>query len=138
MKYIQSFYQYPVLYSAIGKEIPSRNAEGELRNILAVEDKELEVLETSEPLFRSLINEKKYRVLDKLPASYKPSATLVNEAREEAGRLAKENEELRAKLEGSKPVEVKSGTGNPVEVKASESKASEGKPKDTKAKDGKK
>lgn len=133
MKYIQSFYQYPVLYSAIGKEIPSRNAEGELRNILAVEDKELEVLETSEPLFRSLINEKKYRVLDKLPASYKPSATLVNEAREEAGRLAKENEELRAKLEEGKSVEAKPDKGKP-----GESKASEGKPKDTKAKDGKK
>lgn len=98
MKYIQSFYQYPVTFSSIEKTIPGRNDDGELRNLIEVTDDECEKLQNAEPLFRALVNEKKYRVLNKMPESYKPPATLVNEAREEAERMAKENAELKARL----------------------------------------
>ena len=78
MKYVQSFYQYPVTFSSIGKGIPAKDADGELRNIAAFEDEEVETLKRSEPMFNDLVNIKKYRILDKLPESYKPSATLIN------------------------------------------------------------
>ena len=96
MKYVQSFYQYPVTFSSIGKGIPAKNAEGELRNIAELEDKELETLENSEPLFRELVREKKYRVLNKLPESYKAASTLVNEANERAAKAEAELAALKA------------------------------------------
>lgn len=113
MKYVQSFYPYPVIYSSIGKGIPSKDADGELRNIAAFEESEIETLKASEPMFRELLNLKKYRVLDHLPESYKPSATLINEAHAENERLKKELEELKAKAaggDGSK-TDPKSGGG---------------------------
>lgn len=98
MKYIQSFYGYAVLFSSIGKGVPAKDADGEFRNIAEVSDSEFETLQNSEPLFRQLVNQKKYRVLNKLPESYKPASALVNEARSEAEQAKKENEELKAKL----------------------------------------
>lgn len=91
MKYIQSFYQYPVTFSSIGKTIPARSATGDLRNLAEVTEKELETLQNAEPFFRSLVNNKKFRVLNKMPESYKPAAAQINEARAE-------NEALKARI----------------------------------------
>ena len=102
MKYVQSFYQYPVTFSSIGKGIPAKDADGELRNIAAFEDEEVETLKRSEPMFNDLVNIKKYRILDKLPESYKPSATLINEANAENERLKAEIAALKAKTAESK------------------------------------
>lgn len=107
MKYVQSFYQYPVMYSSIGKGVPAKDADGELRNIVELEDAELETLERSEPMFVALVSEKKYRVLNKLPESYKPSSQRLNEANEEIDRLrqklaAREAAGGTKKSEGSK------------------------------------
>lgn len=96
--YIQSFYQYPVTFSSIGKTIPARSAQGELRNCAEFTDKEIDTLEKSEPFFRELKNKKKIRVLNHLPASYVPPAQRINQAEDEAEKLRKENEELKAKL----------------------------------------
>ena len=105
MKYIQSFYQYPVTFSSIGKTIPARNAQGEMKNIVEVSEKELERLQNCEPMFRELVNNKKIRILNKIPASYVPPAQQINKAQDEAAsakaeaeKLRKENEEMRAKL----------------------------------------
>lgn len=98
MKYVQSFYPYAVVYSSIGKGVPSSNADGDLRNIAEFTEAELETLQNSEPLFRKLISTKKYRILNKLPDSYRPAATLVNEARERADQAEKELAELKAKM----------------------------------------
>ena len=98
MKYIQSFYQYPVTFSAIGKTIPARSAQGEMKNIAEVSEKELEKLENCEPFFRELVNKKKFRVLNHIPASYVPPAKQINDAHEEADKLRAENEALKAKL----------------------------------------
>lgn len=119
MKYVQSFYQYPVTYSSIGKGIPSKDADGELRNIAAFEDAEIETLKAAEPMFVDLVNMKKYRILDKLPESYKPSATLINEAHEENERLKAEIAELKAKnAESGKtpPTGEKSGGETPADA----------------------
>ena len=97
-KYIQSFYQYPVTFSSIGKTIPARSAQGEMKNIAEVSDRELTRLENSEPRFRELVNQKKYRVLNHIPASYVPANEQINKAQAEAERFKKENEELRKKL----------------------------------------
>ena len=102
MKYVQSFYQYPVTFSSIGKGIPAKDADGELRNIAAFEDEEVETLKRSEPMFNDLVNIKKYRILDKLPESYKPSATLINEANAENERLKAELAALKAKTAETK------------------------------------
>ena len=102
MKYIQSFYQYPVTFSSIGKGIPAKDADGELRNIAAFEDEEVETLKRTEPMFNDLVNIKKYRILDKLPESYKPSATLINEANAENERLKAELAALKAKTAETK------------------------------------
>lgn len=83
-KYVQSFYQYPVTFTSVGKAIPAKNADGEMGNLIEVTDAELHKLQQSEPLFRSLVNQKKYRVLNKIPESYKPAAQQVNEARSKA------------------------------------------------------
>ena len=101
MKYIQSFYQYPVTFSSIGKTIPARSAQGPMRNIAEIEDKELERLQNSEPFFRELVSLKKIRVLNHLPESYVSSAQRINEANDEIARLKAENEALRA---GKTPV----------------------------------
>ena len=96
MKYIQSFYQYPVTFSSIGKTMPARAAVGEMRNLAEVSDKELEKLNNCEPFFRELVAMKKYRVLNHMPESYKTSASRINEANDEIARLKAENERLKA------------------------------------------
>lgn len=98
-KYIQSFYQYPVTFSSIGKTMPARLASGEMKNLAEVSDAEYEKLQNAEPFFRELVEKKKYRVLNKIPASYVPAAVQVNEAKAEAESLKNENEILKAKLE---------------------------------------
>lgn len=97
-KYIQSFYQYPVTFSSIGKTVPARLAQGDMRNITEVSETELEKLQNSEPLFRELVSGKKYRVLNKIPASYVPASEQINAARSEADKLREENEALKARL----------------------------------------
>lgn len=106
MKYIQSFYPYAIWFSSIDKGVPAANADGDMRNIAEVTEAELEKLQNSEPMFRRLISDKKYRVLNKLPDSYRPAATLINEARERADAAEKELAELKAKLE-AKETETK-------------------------------
>ena len=96
MKYIQSFYQYPVTFSSIGKTIPARSAQGDLKNIAEISEAELEKLQNREPFFRELVDKKKVRVLNHLPESYKTSASRINEANDEIARLKAENERLRA------------------------------------------
>lgn len=98
MKYIQSFYQYPVTFSTTGITVPARNAVGEMKNICAIDEKQLTKLENSEPMFRELVNKHKYRILNKIPASYVPPAERINQATSEAERLRKELEETKAKL----------------------------------------
>ena len=98
MKYIQSFYQYPVTFSAIGKTIPARSAQGEMKNIAEVTEKELEKLQNSEPFFRELVSKKKVRVLNHIPTSYVPPAQRINEATAEADKFKTENEKLRARF----------------------------------------
>lgn len=116
-KYIQSFYQYPVTFSSIGKTVPARLAQGDMRNITEVSDAELEKLQNSEPLFRELVNGKKYRVLNKIPASYVPASEQINTARSEAERLRAENEALKARLaEIEKPEEQNAATDTNVDT----------------------
>lgn len=106
-KYIQSYYQYPVTFSSIGKTIPARGAQGPMKNLAEVSDAEFNRLQNSEPLFRELVNKQKYRVLNHIPAAYVPAAQQVNEAKAEAEKMRAENEKLRAELEKkSKPVEA--------------------------------
>lgn len=106
MKYIQSFYQYPVTFSSIAKTIACRGASGEMRNITEVTEAQLAILEKSEPLFRELVRFKKIRVLNHLPESYRSSAVRINEANDEIARLRAENEKLRA-AQVQAPVEQK-------------------------------
>ena len=101
MKYIQSFYQYPVTFSSIAKTIPARNAAGDMRNLCEVTDAQLDNLQRKEPFFRELVSKKKIRVLDRMPESYKTSAARINEANDEIARLKAENEKLRAEAEAS-------------------------------------
>ena len=96
--YIQSYYQYPVTFSSIGKTIPARSAQGELRNVAEFTEKEIDTLKKREPLFRELVDKKKIRVLDHLPSSYVPPAQRINEANDEAEKLRKELEEAKAKI----------------------------------------
>lgn len=110
MKYIQSFYQYPVTFSTTGITVPARNAVGEMKNICAIDEKQLTKLENFEPMFRELVNKHKYRILNKIPASYVPPAERINQATSEAERLRKELEETKARLaalEGDKAEDVK-------------------------------
>jgi hypothetical protein len=110
MKYIQSFYQYPVTFSTTGITVPARNAVGEMKNICAIDEKQLTKLENFEPMFRELVNKHKYRILNKIPASYVPPAERINQATSEAERLRKELEETKARLaalEGGKSEDVK-------------------------------
>lgn len=96
--YIQSYYQYPVTFSSIGKTIPARSAQGELRNVAEFTEKEIDTLEKREPLYRELKDKKKIRVLNHLPSSYVPPAQRINEANDEAEKLRQENEALKARL----------------------------------------
>ena len=98
MKYIQSFYPYPVTFSSIGKTIAARNAAGEMKNIVEISEKELEKLQNKEPFFRELLNNKKIRILNKVPASYVPAAQQLNAANAEADKYKSENEALRARI----------------------------------------
>ena len=126
MKYVQCFYQYPVTFSAIGKTFPAQGAQGELRNLAEVTDKELEKLMNCEPFFRELVDKKKYRVLNHMPESYKTSASRINEANDEIARLKAENEKLKAqaaeKAEDRGPTEEA-----PAEVKTDNKKATSSK-----------
>lgn len=97
MKYLQSFYQYPVTFSSIGKTIPARSAQGDLKNLAEISEAELEKLQNSEPFFRELVDKKKIRVLNHMPESYKTSASRINEAHDEIARLKAELEKERAK-----------------------------------------
>ena len=98
MKYVQSFYQYPVTFSSTGITIPAHNAVGEMKNICAIDEKQLTKLENCEPMFRELLNKHKYRILNKIPASYVPPAERINQATTEADKLRAENEALKARL----------------------------------------
>ena len=132
-KFIQSFYQYPVTFSSIGKTIPARSAKGEMRNIAEFTEKELERLQNCEPFFRELLDKKKIRVLNHVPASYVPAAQQINNAKDEADKakaeaekLRKENEAMKAKLAemDSKAVEV---TEKEAEAEAEEKKSNSSK-----------
>lgn len=105
MKYLQSFYQYPVTFSSIGKTLPARSAQGPLKNLMEIEDKELKRLEDCEPFFRELVNQKKIRVLNHMPESYVSSAQRINEANEEIERLKAENEALKKQAAAEQPKE---------------------------------
>ena len=121
MKYIQSFYQYPVTFSSIGKTIPARSAQGDLKNLAEISDAELEKLQNREPFFRELIDKKKIRVLNHMPESYKTSASRINEANDEIARLKAENERLRAQQQAA--TVSKEETNEPTENKAKDLKA---------------
>lgn len=97
-KYIQSFYQYPVTFPSIGKTIPAREADGELRNIAEFEEEEVEKLQNQEPFFRELLDQKKIRILNHLPESYRPAAVLVNEANDRAAKAEAELAALKAEM----------------------------------------
>lgn len=98
MKYIQSFYQYPVTFSSIGRTIPARSAQGEMRNCAEFTDKEIDTLEKREPFFRELVDKKKIRVLGKLPDSYVPPAQRINQAEDENAKLREELAAANAKI----------------------------------------
>ena len=99
MKYIQSFYQYPVTFSSIAKTIPARAAAGDMKNLCEITEAQLDRLQNAEPFFRELVAKKKIRILNHMPESYKTSATRINEANDEIARLKAENEKLRAQAE---------------------------------------
>ena len=105
MKYIQSFYQYPVTLSSIGKTIPARSAQGPMKNLMEIEDRELERVQQSEPFFRELVSLKKLRVLNHMPDAYVSSAQRINEAQDEIARLKAENEALKAQAAAEQPKE---------------------------------
>ena len=108
MKYVQSFYQYPVTFSTVGVIIPARSAQGERQNIAEVTEKQLERLMNCEPRFRELVDQKKYRILNKVPLSYVPPAEQINKANTEAEALRAKVAELEKKLaESEKAEEVK-------------------------------
>ena len=118
MKYIQSFYQYPVTFSSIAKTIPARNASGEMKNLCEVTEAELDNLQRKEPFFRELVAKKKIRILNHMPEHYKTSAARINEANDEIARLKAENERLRAQAEEP----AKEPAEEPVKEDAAEEK----------------
>ena len=137
MKYIQSFYQYPVTLSSIGKTIPARSAQGPLKNLMEIEDKELDRVQNSEPFFRELVAKKKIRVLNHMPESYVSSAQRIYEAQDEIARLKAENEALKAKA--GKPAQNDPDEDAPAEAEApQEEEAPAEEPKKTSSKKSKK
>lgn len=121
MKYIQSFYQYPVTLSSIGKTIPARSAQGPMKNLMEIEDRELERVQQSEPFFRELVSLKKLRVLNHMPDAYVSSAQRINEANDEIARLKAENEALKAKAgKPAKNEDAPAGAEAPAEEEAEE------------------
>lgn len=102
MRYIQSFYQYPVTFSSIKKTIAARSAKGEMKNIVEVTEEELKKLRAIEPFFVELERTKKIRVLNHIPTSYIPPAQLVNSAKEEADKAKSEVDRLKAENEAIK------------------------------------
>lgn len=98
MRYIQSFYQYPITFSSVGKTIPAKNAVGEMKNIAEFSEKEIETLEKCEPFYRELVKNKKIRVLNHLPSSYVSTSTKLDEVNKEAETLKSENEELKKRI----------------------------------------
>ena len=124
-KYIQSFYNYPVIFSSIGKGVPARDADGPMRNVVEITDAEYSVLERREPIFRAMVRDRKYRVLDYMPDSAKPDAERINEAKQEAkaakevkAELAKENEALKAQIEELKKLVVEAHKPSQADVDA--------------------
>ena len=148
MKYIQSFYQYPVTFSSIGKTVPARNAVGDMKNLAEVTEAELEKLQNREPFFRELVEKKKLRVLNHMPESYKSSAARINEANDEIARLKAENERLRAQKaepvkepepEAEEPAEETISDGATTdEVDSTDPAPAEGTKKTSSSKKGKK
>lgn len=120
MKYIQSFYQYPVTFSSIGKTIPARSAVGEMKNIAEFTEKEIERLTNAEPFFRELLNKKKIRILNHIPTAYIPPAQRVNEATEAAEKLKAENEALKARLAELEKKEVATESAESAETESFE------------------
>ena len=76
--------------------MPAKNADGELRNLIEMSDEEIDKLQKREPFFNQLLNLKKIRILNKMPESYKPAATQINEARAEAEAAKAELEKIKA------------------------------------------
>lgn len=141
--YIQSYYQYPVTFSSIGKTIPARSAQGELRNVAEFTEKEIDTLKKREPFFRELVDKKKIRVLDHLPASYVPPAQRINEANDEAEKLRKELEAAKAKIaaleSGKAPAEETISDGATTDdVDSTDPTPAEGTKKTSSSKKGKK
>ena len=132
MKYLQSFYQYPVTFSSIGKTIPARSAQGDLKNLAEITEAELEKLQNREPFFRELVDKKKIRVLNHMPESYKTSASRINEANDEIARLKAENERLRAQQQAA--TVSKEETIEPAEEKAQDEAPAEAPKKTTTSK----
>lgn len=132
MKYVQSFYNYVVTFSSIGKSFPAKDADGPMRNVVEITDEEHRTLMRREPMFRSLVDRRKYRVLDYMPESAKPEATRINEAKSEAKKakaqnatLAEENAALKARIA---ELEAKAARKDEVQVTMSEEKLAEEKP----------
>jgi hypothetical protein len=141
--YIQSYYQYPVTFSSIGKTIPARSAQGELRNVAEFTEKEIDTLEKREPLYRELKDKKKIRVLNHLPSSYVPPAQRINEANDEAEKLRKELEAANAKIAeleaGKAPAEETISDGATTDdVDSTDPAPAEGTKKTSSSKKGKK
>lgn len=139
MKYIQSFYRYVMTFSSIGKSFPAKDAEGPMRNVIEITDDEYKTLMRREPMFRALVDNRKYRVLDYLPESAKPEAARINEAKAEAKKaqaenasLADENAALKARIaELERQAAAKK---EPVTAKAEEEKPAKAPAKKTTSK----
>ena len=105
MKYITSYYRYVMTFSSIGKSFPTKDAEGSMRNVVEITDQEYGILMRREPIFRNLVERRKYRVTDYMPESAKPDSARINEAKKEPkaakaenASLADENEKLKARI----------------------------------------
>ena len=105
MKYITSYYRYVMTFSSIGKSFPAKDADGPMKNVMEITDQEYNLLMKREPIFRSLVDTRKYRVTDYLPESAKPDSARINEAKKEAkaakeknATLADENAALKARI----------------------------------------
>lgn len=126
--FIQTFYQYPVTFSSIGKTIPAHAAQEENLVLTEVTDRELSKLRNSEPFFRELESKKKIRVLNHMPDRYKSSASRINEAQDEIARLKAENEKLRSQSaeekaeESEETTDTSAGTSAPAAKKTSSKK----------------